>query len=108
MKVYYCHEFVLPLPCGHRFPMDKYRRLYERVRQSNDGPFELLVPHAAGENELALAHDVVYIERVFHGKLSAQEIRELGFPWSEGLVERSRRSCGATIAACREIGRAHV
>jgi acetoin utilization deacetylase AcuC-like enzyme len=27
--------------------------------------------------------------------------REIGFPWSEGMVERSRRSAGATIAAAR-------
>jgi acetoin utilization deacetylase AcuC-like enzyme len=101
MKVYYCHQFVLPLPPGHRFPMDKYRLLYERVRQSNDGQFELVVPQAADEEKLALAHDTGYIRRVFRGELSEREIRELGFPWSEGLAERSRRSCGATIAACR-------
>lgn len=101
MKVYYCHQFVLPLPSGHRFPMDKYRLLYERVRQSNDGQFELVIPEAADELKLALAHDAGYVRRVFRGELSAHEIRELGFPWSAGLVERSRRSCGATIAACR-------
>lgn len=101
MKVYYCHEFVLPLPPGHRFPMDKYRLLYERVAQSNCGQFELLVPPAASEEQLRLAHDADYLQRVIDGALSEREVRELGFPWSEGLVERSRRSNGATIAACR-------
>lgn len=101
MKVYYCHQFVLPLPSGHRFPMDKYRLLYERVRQSNDGQFELVVPQAASEDKLVLAHDAGYVGRVLRGQLSEREIRELGFPWSNGLVERSRRSCGATIAACQ-------
>jgi acetoin utilization deacetylase AcuC-like enzyme len=101
MKVYYCHEFVLPLPPGHRFPMEKYRLLYERVAQSNRGQFELLVPPAASEQQLRLAHDADYLQRVIDGALSEREVRELGFPWSEGLVERSRRSNGATIAACR-------
>jgi acetoin utilization deacetylase AcuC-like enzyme len=101
MKVYYCHEFVLPLPPGHRFPMDKYRSLYERVAQGNRGHFELLVPPAASEQQLRLAHDADYLQRVIDGALSEREVRELGFPWSEGLVERSRRSNGATIAACR-------
>jgi len=101
MKVYYCHEFVLPLPPGHRFPMDKYRLLYERVAQSNHGQFELHVPPAASEQQLMLAHDAGYVQRVISGALSEREIRELGFPWSEALVERSRRSNGATIAACR-------
>jgi acetoin utilization deacetylase AcuC-like enzyme len=101
MKVYYCHEFVLPLPRGHRFPMDKYRLLYERVEQSNHGQFELIVPPAASEQQLRLAHDGDYVQRVISGTLSEREIRELGFPWSGALVERSRRSNGATIAACR-------
>jgi acetoin utilization deacetylase AcuC-like enzyme len=35
------------------------------------------------------------------GDLSEAEVREIGFPWSPGLVERSRRSSGATIEACR-------
>ena len=30
-----------------------------------------------------------------------KEIREIGFPWSERMVERSRRSAGATVAACK-------
>ena len=101
MKVYYCHEFVLPLPLGHRFPMDKYRLLYERVAQSNRGQFELVVPPAASEQQLRLAHDADYLQRVIDGALREREVRELGFPWSEELVERSRRSNGATIAACR-------
>ena len=28
-------------------------------------------------------------------------MREIGFPWSEAMVERARRSVGATISACR-------
>ncbi len=101
MKVYYCDQFVLPLPAGHRFPISKYRLLYERVAQSNNGQFELRVPDAAKNEDLLLAHDREYLKRVISGALSAREIRELGFPWSLELVERSRRSNGATIAACR-------
>ena len=35
------------------------------------------------------------------GALPAALQREIGFPWSERMVERSRRSVGATIAAAR-------
>jgi acetoin utilization deacetylase AcuC-like enzyme len=35
------------------------------------------------------------------GQLTAQEIRRIGFPWSLEMVERSRRSAGATIEACQ-------
>ena len=79
--------------------MDKYRRLRERCGE--DGRFELIEPPAATDAELALAHDPGYIERVVGGTMDAREVRALGFPWSSGLVERSRRSNGATIAAAR-------
>jgi acetoin utilization deacetylase AcuC-like enzyme len=38
---------------------------------------------------------------VSSGALTAAEQRAIGFPWSPEMVERSRRSAGATIAACR-------
>lgn len=98
MKLFYTDHFVLPLPPGHRFPMAKYRRLRERAAAAG---FELLEPAAATDAELALAHDRGYIARVAGGTMDPREVRALGFPWSPGLVERSRRSNGATIAAAR-------
>jgi acetoin utilization deacetylase AcuC-like enzyme len=99
VKLYYCDHFVLPLPDGHRFPMDKYRRLREHCAE--DGGFELLEPPPASDAELARAHDRDYIFRVVSGTLDPRAVRALGFPWSPQLVERSRRSNGATLAAAR-------
>ncbi|MDX1609217.1 MAG: histone deacetylase [Halofilum sp. (in: g-proteobacteria)] len=99
MKLFYTDHFVLPLPAGHRFPMDKYRRLRERA-QAAPG-FELHEPAAATDGQLAMAHDRGYIAQVAAGTLDPRQVRALGFPWSPGLVERSRRSNGATIAAAR-------
>jgi acetoin utilization deacetylase AcuC-like enzyme len=101
MKVYYCDHYVLPLPDRHRFPMDKYRMLRERVEQCNVGQYQLLVPDPASDDEILLAHAAGYLDRVVTGSMGARELRELGFPWSGALVERSRRSSGGTIAACR-------
>ncbi|TCO82434.1 acetoin utilization deacetylase AcuC-like enzyme [Plasticicumulans lactativorans] len=101
MKVFYCDHFVLPLPAGHRFPMQKYARLRERVAAAGDGLFELHEPAAASPEQITLAHHPAYYARVSRGELSERELRVLGFPWSAALVERSRRSAGATIAACR-------
>ena len=50
---------------------------------------------------LALAHHPVYIERVSAGLLTPSEQKAIGFPWSPQMVERSRRSAGATSQACR-------
>lgn len=102
MKAYYCDQFVLPLPQGHRFPMDKYRLLRERLLAEQIlNVDDLIEPAAVTEDDLRRAHDTRYVQRVIGGQLTEDEIRRLGFPWSLGLVERSRRSSGGTLAACR-------
>ncbi len=102
MRVFYSDTFVLPLPPGHRFPMEKYALLRARVLAEGIVPPERMhVPEPASVTELARAHTPEYIERVMTGRLSSAELRRIGFPWSPQMVERSRRSAGATIAACR-------
>ena len=102
MKVFYTDGFTLPLPEGHRFPLAKYSLLRQRVVEAGlVSPDDLRVPHAATDQELLRAHDAEYLRRVVCGELTPQEIRRIGLPWSPQLVERARRSCGATIEACR-------
>jgi acetoin utilization deacetylase AcuC-like enzyme len=102
LRIFYTDHYVLPLPPGHRFPMAKYGKLRERVlAEGLNGPDLLTVPHAATDEEILRAHDRDYLRRVQAGDLTAAEIRRIGFPWSPEMVERSRRSSGATIEACR-------
>ncbi len=100
MKVFYCDQFVLPLPAGHRFPMEKYRLLRDRVTRHLQPLVTLHQAPAAGDEALCLAHDERYLDAVKSGNLQPRHLRALGFPWSLELVERSRRSVGATMAAC--------
>ena len=101
MKVFYGDHFVLPLPEGHRFPMVKYSLLRERVAQDGIcGPGELLTPRAVTDREILRAHAPEYLKRVANGTLTAKEMRRIGFPWSERMVERSRRASGGTLSAC--------
>ncbi len=102
LHLYYTDHFELPLPESHRFPMSKYRRLRQAVVGDDTHRRDLLlVPPAASDEQLASCHDGDYIRRVAAGELTAAEIRRIGFPWSPQMVERSRRSSGATIAAAR-------
>src|SRR5918997_6052761 len=101
MKVFYSDHFVLPLPEGHRFPMKKYSMLRQRVeRDGICGPGELRVPHPVTDEEILRAHDPGYLEKVVSGKLTDKEMRRIGFPWTERMVERSRRASGGTLGAC--------
>jgi acetoin utilization deacetylase AcuC-like enzyme len=101
MKVFYSDHFVLPLPEGHRFPMVKYAMLRERVaRDGICGPGELRTPRAVTDEEILRAHAPAYLKRVVAGTLTKKEVRRIGFPWSERMVERSRRASGGTLGAC--------
>jgi acetoin utilization deacetylase AcuC-like enzyme len=102
VKAFYCDRFVLPLPEGHRFPMEKYRLLRERVLAAGlVAPEDLIVPPAATDAEILRVHDPEYLRRVTTGELERAEVRRIGFPWSPAMVERSRRSAGGTLEACR-------
>ena len=100
MRAFYADQFVLPLPAAHPFPMQKYRRLRERVVQECPA-IRLEQAQAASDGELALVHSPRYVSAVAEGLLSTAEQREIGFPWSPAMAERARRSVGATIAAAR-------
>jgi acetoin utilization deacetylase AcuC-like enzyme len=79
--------------------MAKYPRLRQRVAAA--GLATLQVAPAATDSELLRVHQRDYLAQVRAGTLPAPAMRQIGFPWSLELVERSRRSTGATIAACR-------
>lgn len=100
MQVFHSARFSIALPPGHRFPMPKYARLLERVRAEVPG-LELHEAQPATEGELALAHTPAYIDDVLQGRLPAAMQRAIGLPWSPELVERARRSVGATFGAAR-------
>jgi acetoin utilization deacetylase AcuC-like enzyme len=100
VDIFYSDHFVLPLPSGHRFPMAKYSRLRQRVAAELPAA-TLRVPAAASDEELLRVHDAAYLRHVSDGTLPAADMRRIGFPWSPRMVERSRRSVGATIAAAR-------
>lgn len=80
--------------------MQKYRLVREGVQAAvpqtvfHEAPF-------TSDGVLALAHHPLYIERVSRGELTPAEQKAIGFPWSPQMAERSRRSAGATISACR-------
>ena len=94
-------QFVLPLPEGHRFPMAKYRLLRERVQASGlVRPHEFVEPAALTDAQLLRAHDADYVAAMSAGGVADEAMRRVGFPWSPALVERSRRSSGATLLAC--------
>ncbi|MEO5814104.1 MAG: histone deacetylase [Gemmatimonadaceae bacterium] len=95
-------RYTFPLPAGHRFPVEKYAMLRDRVVEEGIvSPGRVLVPPAASDADLLLVHDADYVARFIAGELTPREERVIGLPWSLALVQRSRRAAGGTLAAAR-------
>ncbi len=107
MQVFYATQFVLQLPPGHRFPMVKYAMLRDRLI-AELADLVLCQAEPASDGELALVHVPSYIRGIADGSVDPRILREIGFPWSDAMADRARRSVGATLAACRAAFREGV
>jgi acetoin utilization deacetylase AcuC-like enzyme len=96
MRAFAHDVYVYPLPPGHRFPLGKYRLVREGAEAAG---LDVRATRAAAREELLLGHSAPYVDRVEAGEVSRREELALGLPWSPELVERSRRSVGATLVA---------
>lgn len=97
MHIYRTDVFPMPLPPGHRFPAEKYALLTQAV--AGFAAEQLAIAPPASRDELCSAHAPSYVDAVLGGTVPPAVMREIGFPWSPGLVERSCRSVGATVWA---------
>lgn len=101
MKIFYTDAVAITLPDNHSFPIAKYSLLRKQIIDSNRfSPQDLCIARRATAAEITRAHDPDYLRRLHNGQLTDKEVRRIGLPWSPELVERARRSAGATIEAC--------
>ncbi len=92
----------LLLPVGHRYPINKYRLLYDAVREQQQlekqwqSGFQFFQPQPLSIDAVKQVHDDQYVESLVTGSLPAAKMRRIGFPWSEALIERTLTSAGGT------------
>ncbi len=92
----------LPLPEGHRYPINKYRLLYQAVEAKRaefsnwHQAFELFEPQPVSIEQVKHVHSAEYVDLLTSGQLAAPKMRRIGFPWSEQLIERTLCSAGGT------------
>ena len=99
-RLFYCDQYAIPLPPGHKFPMAKYRLIRDLL--STDGHFSFDCAPQADPAVIELAHDPTYVQQFLSGSLPPSAVRRIGFPWSHGLVRRTRASVGGTLSATKE------
>jgi len=87
---------ALPLPEGHRFPVQKYARLAARL---SDLGWRVDEAPPAPWEDVARVHTEAYLEALKRCSLSRSAERKLGFPQSPALLQRALHSVGGTLAA---------
>jgi acetoin utilization deacetylase AcuC-like enzyme len=103
MRIHHCDHFEVELPARHRFPMEKYRLLRERlVARGVLDRAELVPATTAPLEELFAVHEPAYVQAFLDGTLERRAVQRIGFPWSEAMVMRSLGSVGSTLAAVED------
>ena len=100
LKIAFHPIYVLPLPKGHRFPMEKYELVPQQLLHegtcTQENFFEPVFPK---ESDILAVHDKNYVEALKNQTLSYREARSIGLPLSNKLVEREFLITSGTIKA---------
>ncbi len=89
LHVAWNEQYAIPLPQSHRFPMIKYDLIPEQlIYEGTIKEENIFSPKRLEEDELLGVHDELYWHKLKNGKLTKDEIRKTGFPYSKQLVER--------------------
>lgn len=102
LPIVYHTDYVVPLPPGHRFPMAKFRLLYERLLA--DGVAvrsQFHSPELPPREWLEFVHHPAYVDAYCTGTLDAKAQRRIGLPWSAALVHRTCIAVGGTILTAK-------
>ncbi|MEG9327279.1 histone deacetylase [Salinimicrobium catena] len=100
LKIAYHPIYVLPLPKGHRFPMEKYELVPQQLLHEGTCTEEnFFEPDFPDEADILAVHDKEYVEALKQQTLSYREARKIGLPLSKRLVEREFLIASGTIKA---------
>jgi acetoin utilization deacetylase AcuC-like enzyme len=102
LQLVYHPDYSVPLPSSHRFPMAKFRLLYDLLcKRGHCNPGALHQPLPIPRRLLELVHDRAYHEAISHDRLSEAERRRIGLPATRPLVRRSWLAVGGTLLTTR-------
>lgn len=98
LPLIYHPDYVVPLPPQHRFPMPKFRQLYELlIADKVARPSQFFLPEVPTKQWIELVHTSEYVQAYIQGTLDTFAQRRIGLPWSLGLVKRTTTAVGGTI-----------
>ena len=92
LKIAHHSLYNHPLKENHRFPMIKYELIPEQLiieNTCNENNF--FNPDDIEDNVILLTHESNYYNSLINQKLEKKEIRAIGFPMSQKLIEREKK-----------------
>jgi acetoin utilization deacetylase AcuC-like enzyme len=102
VPIVYHPDYVVPLPDSHRFPMSKFRLLYELLLADGVVTLDRVhTPTLLPTEWLELVHDPAYIQAYYTGTLDPRAQRRIGLPWSPELVNRTCIALGGSILTAK-------
>lgn len=97
LKIAYSEVFRYQVPEKHRFPMQKYTMIPERLlAEGTISEANFFAPGKLTEEEILTTHTAEYWHKLATQTLDRKEARAIGFEMSETLVERGRYIAHAT------------
>ncbi|WP_222983017.1 histone deacetylase [Flagellimonas meishanensis] len=101
LKIAYHPIYKHPLPQGHRFPMIKYELLPQQLlHEGTCTEADFFEPTLPDERHILAVHSAGYYQNLTALKLTPSEIRKIGFPLSEALIQRELIIADGTIKGC--------
>jgi acetoin utilization deacetylase AcuC-like enzyme len=98
LPLVYHPDYTVSLPQGHRFPMPKFRKLYELLLAEEVAySHQFHTPQLLQAELIELVHTPQYVQAYCQGTLDPKAQRRIGLPWSPALVNRTRVAVGGTI-----------
>ncbi|MFN6569965.1 histone deacetylase [Dendronalium sp. ChiSLP03b] len=98
LPIIYHPDYVAPLPEGHRFPMSKFRKLYELLLADGVAQIEQIhIPERPPQDLIESVHTPDYVQAYCEGTLDPKVQRRIGLPSSPALVNRTCVAVGGTI-----------
>ncbi|MBD3885537.1 histone deacetylase [Phormidium tenue FACHB-886] len=102
LPLVYHPDYVVPLPPEHRFPMAKFRMLYEALIADGVAlASQFHTPDRPPKDWLELVHTPEYVQAYCEGTLDPKAQRRIGLPWSPALVNRTCVAVGGTILTAK-------
>ncbi len=87
----------LDLPVRHRFPIEKYQAIADKLKAHGVPSDHFFTPEALNLDELKRVYDPAYVTQLINGTLDKKAMRRIGFEWSEQLIRRTLTAVGGSV-----------